>query len=908
MRLALVRVALVALLVGVCALSARAQGAYKDEPAQAATAPAPPTPPAPFATGCALCHGKDAKGTPLAPALANSAHVQAYSDDDIANIIKKGKGKMPPFPLQAADVATVIKYLRAINPPGSAAPADTPAPAGGGAAQATPQPQARMEMMPMGQGQGQAGEAPRAFAQTCSLCHGNDARGTDRAPTLINPDHFKAVSDADLQSIIEKGKGKMPGFPVPSEQLIVLTSFIRGINSTASVTPVPGDAKAGEGIFFGSGGCSLCHMVHGQGGSIGPDLSAVGRRLRLPDMQRALTDPAASIPVGYTTATVTLKSGKTLTGFLRAQGSHDVVLQTMDGKLWPLTDNQYKTVTQEKTAAMPPYAGTAEERKNVVAYLSTLTGAGVVGALTATVQTMAVPATPDVEIEKVVHPPKGDWPNYNGGLSGTRNSALDQINVGNVARLAPQFTYTNTYFGLETTPVVVDGVMVVTGNNQVDAISAKSGRAIWHYERPKSVGSTISGDAAIGSNRGAAVMGDRVFYLTDNAHLIALNRLTGGLEWEVDTPEGAAGHFGGTAAPLVVGDLVVTGVSGGDNGIRGFVAAYKAETGEKVWKFMTIPKPEDTGPIAATWKGSALGLGGGATWTTGSASADGKIVYWPIGNPHPDTDGDERAGANLYTDSDVALDAATGKLLWYFQYTPHDLHDWDANQPVVLVDAMWKGQPRKLLLHANRNGFLYVLDRTNGKPLLATKMVDTLNWATGIDPKTFLPDLLPANETSLEGVVGCPAVRGATNWYSTSYSPATNLYYVMTVEDCTTYRKAEDGGYGRYIDPAHPAQKILRAFNIETGKVVWQINLPGPVQSNYAGVLSTAGGLLFFGESSGGFAAVDAKTGKYLWHYETNHAMKASPMTYEVDGKQYVAIASGPNVMSFALPDVPAAK
>jgi PQQ-dependent dehydrogenase (methanol/ethanol family) len=848
------------------------------------------TPPAPFANGCALCHGKDAKGTPIAPGLANSAHVQAMSDADIANMIMKGKGKMPPFPLPAADVVTVTKFLRAINPPG-AGPAAPAAPAQRG-------PQAALEAMPMGR-PSLPGEAPQAFAQTCSLCHGNDARGTDRAPSLVNPDHFRTLSDADLQTIITKGKGKMPGFPVPSEQLIVLTGFLRGINSTASVTPVAGDAKAGAGIFFGSGACSLCHMVHGQGGSIGPDLSAVGRRLRLPDMQRALTDPAASIPVGYTTATVALKSGKTLTGFLRAQGSHDLVLQTMDGKLHPLLDSEYKTVTPQKTAAMPPFAGTAQERQNVVAYLSTLTGAGVVGALTA-----AVPATPEAEIASVVHPPKGDWPNYNGGLSGNRNSALDQINVGNVARLEAKFTYTNTYFGLETTPVVADGVMYVTGNNQVDAISAKTGRAIWHYERPKSAGSTISGDAAIGSNRGAAVMGDRVFYLTDNAHLIALNRVTGGLEWDVDTPEGAEGHFGGTAAPLVVGDLVVTGVSGGDNGIRGFVAAYKAETGEKAWKFMTIPKPEDTGPIADTWKGSALGLGGGATWTTGSASADGKIVYWPIGNPHPDTDGDERAGSNLYTDSDVALDAATGKLLWYFQYTPHDLHDWDANQPVVLVDAKWKGQPRKLLLHANRNGFLYVLDRTDGKPLMATQMVDTLNWASGIDQKTFLPDLLPANETSLDGVVGCPAVRGATNWYSTAYSPATNLYYVMTVEDCTLYRKADDGGYGRYLDPAHPAQKILRAFNIETGKVVWQISLPGPVQSNYAGVLTTAGGLVFFGESSGGFAAVDAKTGKYLWHYETNHAMKASPMTYEVDGKQYVAIASGPNVFSFALPDV----
>jgi alcohol dehydrogenase (cytochrome c) len=508
-------------------------------------------------------------------------------------------------------------------------------------------------------------------------------------------------------------------------------------------------------------------------------------------------------------------------------------------------------------------------------------------------------------MEAIVHPKPGDWPNYNGTLTGNRNSPLDQVNLQNAAKLQLQWTYTIPSYGLETTPVVVGGMMFVTGNNQVDAISGATGRLIWHYERPKSPSSTISGDAAIGVNRGVAVLGDRVFYLTDNAHLIALNRLTGALLWDVDTPEGAPGLFGGTGAPLVVGDLVITGVSGGDNGIRGFVAAYKATTGALAWKFMTIPKPGDTGPVADTWKGSALALGGGSTWTTGSADADAGVVYWPVGNPHPDTDGDERLGSNLYTNSDIALDLKTGKLLWYFQFTPHDLHDWDANQPLVLVDAKWRGQDRKLLLHANRNGFLYVLDRTTGKPLMATKMVDRLTWASGINETDWTPNLLPANETTVEGTLTCPAVRGATNWYSTAYNPATRLYYVMTVEDCTIYRKAEDAGYRRYQDPAHPAEKILRAFNIETGKVIWQISLPGPVQSNYSGVLSTNGGLLFFGESTGGFAAVDAKNGKSLWHFETNHAIKASPMTYAIGGKQYIAIASGPNIFSFALPKSP---
>jgi len=519
-----------------------------------------------------------------------------------------------------------------------------------------------------------------------------------------------------------------------------------------------------------------------------------------------------------------------------------------------------------------------------------------VGALTA-----PLPPVTQPEIDQVAHPRQGDWPNYNGTLDGNRNSALDQINQQNAAQLQLQWVYSIQFNGLETTPIVVDGVMFITGNNQVYAVSGKTGREIWRYQRPKSASAQISGDAAIGVNRGVAVLGDRVFYLTDDAHLIALNRLTGGLLWDVNTHEGAAGQYGGTAAPLVVGDLVVTGVSGGDNGIRGFVAAYKATTGEEAWKLFTIPKPGDTGPVADTWKGSALGLGGGATWTTGSAEADGSVIYWPVGNPHPDTDGDQRLGSNLYTNSDLAIDARTGKLLWYFQFTPHDLHDWDANEPVVLADTLWKGQPRKLLLHANRNGFLYVLDRTNGKLLLATQMVDRMNWASGIDQQTGAPSLLPANEPSVQGTVACPAVRGATNWYATAFNPATRLYTVMTVEDCTLYRKAEDGGYGRYNDPAHPPQKILRAFNIETGKVVWQIVLPGPVQSNYSGVLTTAGGLLFFGESSGGFAAADARTGKVVWHFETNRAIKASPMTYAIDGRQYVAIASGANVLSFAL-------
>jgi PQQ-dependent dehydrogenase (methanol/ethanol family) len=704
------------------------------------------------------------------------------------------------------------------------------------------------------------------------------------------------LSDSGISDIIRKGKAKMPAFPLPAADIDALVRYIRSLSPAESATTVAGDPKAGERLFFGSGQCSTCHMVRGRGAPKGPDLSDAGRRLRLEELKQSLTDPDARIAEGWGTISATLNDGRMLHGFARAQGSHDLVLQTNDGKLHLLLDSEYKALTVDKRSAMPAYKGTEDELQDLVAFLSGLKGVAV-GPLTE-------PQSPPThaEIEEIVHPRKGDWPSYNGTLDGNRFSHLGEVNLSSVAKLQLQWTYSIPFNGLETTPVVVDGVMYVTGNNQVFALSGKTGREIWRYERPKSVAGAIASDAAIGVNRGVAVLGDRIFYLTDDAHLIALHRLTGALLWDVNTPEGAKGLYGGTSAPLVVGDLVITGVSGGDNGIRGYVAAYKAATGELAWKLYTIPNPGDTGPAADTWKGSALGLGGGATWLTGSADTDSNVLYWAAGNPHPDTDGDERIGSNLYTNSDLAIDLHTGKMLWYYQFTPHDLHDWDANEPIVLVNARWNGQDRKLLLHANRNGFLYVLDRITGKPLMATKMVRKLTWASQIDEHTWTPQLLPANETSLQGTVTCPAVRGATNWYSTAYNPAMKLYYVMTVEDCTTYIKAEDAGYRRYNNPADPAQKILRAFDIETGRVAWQVILPGPLQANYSGVLITSGGLVFFGESSGGFAAVDARNGKCLWHFETNHAIRASPMTYAIDGRQYIAIASGSNILSFALP------
>ncbi|MGH7226912.1 MAG: PQQ-binding-like beta-propeller repeat protein, partial [Gemmataceae bacterium] len=349
---------------------------------------------------------------------------------------------------------------------------------------------------------------------------------------------------------------------------------------------------------------------------------------------------------------------------------------------------------------MRPFTGTPEQRRDLVAFLSTLDGVAV-GPNPAAQQKVAPEA-----IRAVLQPRLGDWPTYSGNVNGNRYSLLTNINVKNVGRLRPAWVHPLSYNRLETTPIVMDGVMYVTGPNQVLALDGRTGAEIWSYSRPRSPARTISGDAAGGANRGVAVLGDRVFFITDDAHLICLQRLTGALLWDVSMP-GQPGQYGGTSAPLIAGDLVIAGVSGGDQGIRGFVAAYKATTGEQAWRFWTVPKAGEPG--SETWKGDPTPQGG-STWTTGSYDPATGVLYMGVGNPYPDTDGDDRGGDNLYTNSDVALDAKTGKLLWYFQVTPHDLHDWDANQPLVLVDAPFHGRLRKLLLHANRNGFFYVLD------------------------------------------------------------------------------------------------------------------------------------------------------------------------------------------------------
>jgi alcohol dehydrogenase (cytochrome c) len=496
-----------------------------------------------------------------------------------------------------------------------------------------------------------------------------------------------------------------------------------------------------------------------------------------------------------------------------------------------------------------------------------------------------------------------DWPTYHGSLNGNRYSTLNQINRDNVTHLAPAWVFNvPSTARLQTTPLVVGGIMYVTSANECYALDAGSGRQLWHFQRPRTQG--LIGNAAGGFNRGAAVAGDRLFMVTDNAHLLALNRFTGELLWETEMADWRQ-NYNATGAPLVVHNLVISGTAGGEEGVRGFLAAYDQETGKEVWRFWTVPKPGE--PLSETWQGPHIEHGGAPTWLTGSYDPELDLVYWPTGNAGPDLNGDLRTGDNLYSCSMLALEAKTGKLRWYYQFTPHDEWDWDATEPPLLVDANWRGQPRKLLLQGNRNGFFYVLDRTNGKVLQATPLVNKLTWAReiGADGR---PITNPNKRPTPEGNIICPSQAGATNWFSSSYSPTTGFFYVQTLESCAAYfkqpvewapGKSFFGGSTRQL-PADNPTKILRAIDIQTGKFAWEVPQTGD-GTTWGGALSTAGGIVFFGDDSGDFAAADASTGKRLWKFPANQNWRASPITYMFDGKQYVAVAAGPSILSFAL-------
>ena len=491
-----------------------------------------------------------------------------------------------------------------------------------------------------------------------------------------------------------------------------------------------------------------------------------------------------------------------------------------------------------------------------------------------------------------------NWLMYSGDYAGHRFSALDQVNTTNGKSLVAKWAYQTQASGkFEVTPLVVDGVLYGTGqDDRAYALDGRSGRPIWQYQRalPPDVRPCCGR-----VNRGLAILGDKVFMGTLDAHVLALDAKTGNIVWDKTSFDYKLG-YSITLAPLAVKNLVMVGVSGGEYGIRGFVEAYDANSGERKWRFYTVPGPGEPGH--ESWEGDSWKIGGAPAWITGTYDASTNTTFWTTGNPSPSNRGIGRAGDNLYSDALVALDADTGKLKWYFQFTNHDEHDWDATQVPVFIDEDGK----RLIAHANRNGFFYLVDRTTGK-LVSAEPYGKVTWSNSKDA-SGRPVAEKNAAPTPEGNRVCPGAAGATNWMSPTYDPQTKLFYVTAREQCDVFSTAPqpyEPGHAYYgsayfpNDDAEPYWGALRAIDPVSGKVKWEWKHPSPT---WSGVLSTAGGLVFTGDAEGNFIALDAASGKALWHFQMGGSVISSPMSYAVDGKQYIAVAAGSTLFTFGLP------
>ena len=767
------------------------------------------------------------------------------------------------------------------------------------------------------------------FVRYCSACHGEDGRGGQLGPNIVDIQNPRATSAQAVRTIIRSGisTAGMPAFTgLADAEVDAIAGYVMslkapaGAASSAGPAVVHGDASAGFEFFMHEGGCANCHSIRGRGAVVGPDLGTVGSTRSVAELLQVLQNPGSlrAPPVigrrggggegrvaanSYTAATVTLKEGNTIRGALKSETPYDLQLMGLDSKLYLLSKDQVAAVAREKQSLMPPIKASAEQMQNVVAYLSALRGE-------TTASSTALPPVDlgsGVTFGEVAHPKEGTWPSYNGDIGGNRFSPLKEINTSNIFQLAPRWMWTmpGTRRALENTPQVVDGIMYVTGSNECFALDARTGREIWHYGRPRTKDLVPTGDAASGINRGVAILGDRVFMVTDNAHLIALHRLTGQLVWDTEMVDYHL-NYGATQAPLVVGDLVISGISGGDEGVRGFLAAYQASTGERVWRFWTVPAPGEPG--SETWVGTSIQHPGSSTWMTGTYDTETGVLYWGVGNPGPDFNGDQRKGDNLYSCSILALNPHTGKLIWYRQMTPHNTNDWDATQTPMLVDADFHGKPRKLLLQANRNGFFFVLDRLTGEFLTGAAFINNMTWASGLDPETGRPIIKADPAPTYEGLRVCPTGAGATNWPSASFDPQTGQFLVFATESCAVFVKNDEPfeigksfyqGSERH-STGDSAAKFLRAIDIQTGKIVWEIpNIGGG--SLASGLMSTAGGFVFYGDGFGAVVAADARDGKILWHFDTGQQFKGSPMAYTIDGHERLVLIAGQTVLSFGI-------
>jgi len=737
------------------------------------------------------------------------------------------------------------------------------------------------------------------YDQTCQNCHGAAASG-DRGPALTGTLR-RGDADGMIFTNIRSGiRGTaMPPFPgLTTEQTWQLVSYIRSLSVMSKIESkaevVKGDASAGKRVFEAN--CLACHQVNGAGTAVGPDLSNAGRlpagtiraKIENPNpapMQGRGRRRGAPTPVAIAVKT---KDGKQYRGLRRNEDSLSIQMIDMNGQYHSFEKAQLADILVEKQSLMPADFATklsVAEIDNVVAWLKTLTASGTT-------------SSGGLSWERIRDSGKEpqNWLSYWGDLGGRHFSALHQITPANVKNLQAKWAMQMPGDGIvESVPVVVDGILYtsgpVGGSAAVMALDAKTGRQLWRYDRKQKVTNPYETNQV---NRGVTVLDNRLFFGTLDCALIALDARTGALLWEVQVEDTMKG-YSITSPPLPLKDKIIAGVAGGEYGIRGFLDAYDPATGRRLWRWYAIPGKGEPGNDS--WEGNSWEHGSAATWLTGSYDAESNTLFWPIGNPGPDLNQDVRKGDNLYSCSVVALDPETGKLKWHYQFTPNDSHDWDSTEDMVVVDRMWHSQSRKLLLHADRNGVFYILDRTNGKLLSATPFVRT-TWESGWD-ENGRPIFTPAAQASAAGNFVFPSLGGCTNFQAPSYSPLTGLFYVVYHDGGGRYTygpapyepgrqfSGRGGGFAP-PPPGQPDSQGIMAIDPETGQTRWKYEL---VQNDLAaGVLATAGGVLFAATPEGTFLALDAATGATLWHFYAGASIPSSPISYSVDGKQYVRL------------------
>jgi alcohol dehydrogenase (cytochrome c) len=779
------------------------------------------------------------------------------------------------------------------------------------------------------------------FSASCQSCH--SANGS--ASSFANGAFQRGGADGEIFLNIRNGvrNTAMPPYArLSTDQIWQVVTYLRSLAATGAVAtsaappasaaaavPAPGDPVNGELVFAGKGACLSCHQFNGKGLAIGPDLTSSA--LTAAQLQALIANPNAAAPAtagapaaqggrggrgfgrggntGRATVTATTADGRVYKGTRKSQDSFTIQIVDTTGAFRSFDRAELKDLKIDATSLMPSDYGTrltANEIRDIAAYLKASSDPSA----------PADSAHSVLSWNRLLNAAKepANWLTYWGDLAGTHYSGLSEITAANVKNLQAQWMAPLTDGQNQATPLVVDGIMYTTGpvgpanagSTKVFALDAKTGRQLWRFDRPQKVRNQYENNR---SNRGVAILDNRLFVGTLDAALIAIDAHTGKQLWEVQLADAMAGYEL-TAPPLVVKDKIITGISGGEFGIRGFIEAYDPATGKKLWRFNAIPGPGEFGN--ETWLGDSWQHGSGGTWMPGVYDPELNTLYWTVGNPGPNLNGDVRKGDDLFTCSVVALDADTGVRKWHYQFTPNDTHDWDSNQDTILVDRMWHGQPRKLMLHADRNGVFYVLDRVTGKLLSATPFVRT-SWVKEWDDNGR-PIFLDGWRATPEGVTVYPSLGGGTNFQAPSYSPKTGWYYLVyhdspgnfsagpqAYEEGRQYQgRGNGGGFGGPPPGAAPNTAGVMAIDPENGKVQWRYNISQMALS--PGLMATAGGVVFCATTEGYFIALDAVTGKLLWLYAAGGPLSSSPMSYSLDGRQYIAVSGSGAVFSFALP------